>query len=50
MTAPADAVARFGELAREAATPISDQRGTAEFRRHAVQVVATRALKRSLAA
>jgi CO/xanthine dehydrogenase FAD-binding subunit len=50
MTAPADAVTRFGELAREAATPISDQRGTAEFRRHAVQVVATRALKRSLAA
>ena len=48
LTAPADAVARFGELAREAATPISDQRGTAEFRRHAVQVVATRALKRSL--
>jgi CO/xanthine dehydrogenase FAD-binding subunit len=50
MTAPPDAVRRFGELAREAATPISDQRGTAEFRRHAVQVVATRALKRSLAA
>src|SRR6266508_1234640 len=42
MTAPPDAVARFGELAREAATPISDQRGTAEFRRHAVQVVAFR--------
>jgi CO/xanthine dehydrogenase FAD-binding subunit len=50
MTAPPDAVARFGELARDAATPISDQRGTAEFRRHAVGVVATRALKRSLAA
>jgi CO/xanthine dehydrogenase FAD-binding subunit len=50
MTAPPDAVRRFGELAREAATPISDQRGTAEFRRHAVGVVATRALKRSLAA
>jgi CO/xanthine dehydrogenase FAD-binding subunit len=50
MTAPPDAVRRFGELAREAATPISDQRGTAEFRRHAVQVVATRALKSSLAA
>lgn len=50
MTAPPDAVRRFGELAREAAIPISDQRGTAEFRRHAVQVVATRALKRSLAA
>jgi CO/xanthine dehydrogenase FAD-binding subunit len=39
-----------GAVAREAATPISDQRGTAEFRRHAVQVVATRALQRSLAA
>jgi CO/xanthine dehydrogenase FAD-binding subunit len=50
MTAPDDAVRRFGELAREAASPISDQRGTAEFRRHAVGVVATRALKRSLAA
>ena len=50
MTAPPEAVARFGELAREAATPITDQRGTAEFRRHAVQVVATRALQRSLAA
>ena len=35
LTAPPQAVARFGELAREAATPISDQRGTAEFRRHA---------------
>jgi CO/xanthine dehydrogenase FAD-binding subunit len=50
LTAPADAVERFGELAREAADPISDQRGTAEFRRHAVGVVATRALRRSLAA
>jgi CO/xanthine dehydrogenase FAD-binding subunit len=50
LTAPADALARFGELAREATDPISDQRGTAEFRRHAVGVVATRALRRSLAA
>ena len=50
LTAPADAVARFGELAREATDPISDQRGTAAFRRHAVEVVATRALQRSLAA
>jgi CO/xanthine dehydrogenase FAD-binding subunit len=50
LTAPPDAVTRFGELAREAADPISDQRGTAEFRRHAVGVVATRALRRSLAA
>ena len=50
LSAPADAVERFGELAREAADPISDQRGTASFRRHAVGVVATRALRRSLAA
>jgi CO/xanthine dehydrogenase FAD-binding subunit len=50
MTASPDAVARFGELAREAATPISDQRGTASYRRHAVEVIATRALQRSLAA
>ncbi|HET7519502.1 MAG TPA: FAD binding domain-containing protein [Actinomycetes bacterium] len=50
LTAPADAVVRFGELARDAASPISDQRGTAAFRRHAVGVVATRALQRSLAA
>jgi CO/xanthine dehydrogenase FAD-binding subunit len=50
LTAPAGAIARFGELAREAASPISDQRATASFRRHAVGVVATRALHRSLAA
>jgi CO/xanthine dehydrogenase FAD-binding subunit len=50
LTAPAEAVARFGELAREATDPISDQRATAAFRRHAVGVVATRALQRSLAA
>jgi CO/xanthine dehydrogenase FAD-binding subunit len=50
MTASPAAVARFGELAREAASPITDQRGTAEFRSHAVQVVASRALARSLAA
>ena len=50
LTAPADAIARFGELARDAASPISDQRGTAAFRHHAVGVVATRALQRSLAA
>jgi CO/xanthine dehydrogenase FAD-binding subunit len=50
MTAPPEAVRRFGELARDAASPISDQRATASFRRHAVGVVATRALQRSLAA
>ncbi|MGH8775727.1 MAG: FAD binding domain-containing protein [Jiangellaceae bacterium] len=50
MSAPPAAAARFGELARRAATPISDQRGTADYRSHAVGVIATRALQRSLAA
>jgi len=50
MSAPSAAVARFGELARQAATPISDQRGTAAYRSHAVGVIATRALQRSLEA
>ncbi len=44
------AIQRFGELAAAAARPISDQRGTAEYRRHAVKVITTRALERSLAA
>ena len=39
----------FGELAAAAAQPITDHRSTAEYRRHAVQVIATRALERSLA-
>jgi CO/xanthine dehydrogenase FAD-binding subunit len=50
MSAPPEAVVRFGELARWAATPISDQRGTADYRSHAVGVIASRALERSLAA
>lgn len=50
MSAPPAAAARFGELARQAATPISDQRGTADYRSHAIGVIATRALQRSLAA
>jgi CO/xanthine dehydrogenase FAD-binding subunit len=48
LRAPADAIARFGELAAAAADPITDHRGTAEFRRHAVKVTAARALERSL--
>jgi CO/xanthine dehydrogenase FAD-binding subunit len=44
------AIQRFGELAAGAARPITDQRGTAEYRRHAVKVITTRALERSLAA
>lgn len=37
-------VARFGELASQAARPIDDVRGTASYRRHAVAVMARRTL------
>jgi CO/xanthine dehydrogenase FAD-binding subunit len=41
----ADAViARFGELAALAAQPIDDVRGTADYRRHAISVMARRTL------
>lgn len=46
--APAAATRRFGELAAAAATPITDHRGTAEYRRHSVAIMAQRALSRSL--
>jgi len=36
---------RFGELAASAAVPISDVRGTAAYRRHAVAVLARRTLR-----
>ena len=49
LSAPPAAVARFGELVRDAVRPISDHRGTAAYRSRAVQVIATRALERSLA-
>jgi CO/xanthine dehydrogenase FAD-binding subunit len=48
LSAPSAAVARFGELVRDAVRPISDHRGTAAYRSRAVQVIATRALERSL--
>ena len=49
LSAPVESVVRFGELVREAVRPISDHRGTAAYRSRAVQVIATRALERSLA-
>lgn len=48
LTAADDAIERFGELAAAASRPITDHRSTAEYRRHAVKVIATRALRRSL--
>jgi CO/xanthine dehydrogenase FAD-binding subunit len=41
---PDVALARFGELAGQAARPIDDVRGTADYRRHAVGVLARRTL------
>ena len=39
-----DVFARAGELARNVATPISDMRGTAEYRMHLVGVLIKRTL------
>ncbi|WP_150239796.1 FAD binding domain-containing protein [Nocardiopsis quinghaiensis] len=41
-------VRRFGELVAAAARPIDDQRGSAEYRRHALAVMARRALSWSV--
>jgi CO/xanthine dehydrogenase FAD-binding subunit len=44
-----DVIERFGELVTEAANPIDDVRGTSVYRRHAVGVMARRALGWALA-
>jgi CO/xanthine dehydrogenase FAD-binding subunit len=41
---PDTVLARFGELVGEAAKPIDDVRGTADYRRHALSVLARRTL------
>jgi len=48
--APLDDVDTFPDRVAEAASPIDDVRGTAAYRRHALRVLAQRALARCLAA
>jgi CO/xanthine dehydrogenase FAD-binding subunit len=49
VTAPRDEADSFAERVAAAALPIDDVRGTESYRRHALQVLTTRALKRVLA-
>jgi CO/xanthine dehydrogenase FAD-binding subunit len=48
VTAPRDESATFAERVADAASPIDDVRGTERYRRHALRVLADRALKRVL--
>ena len=48
VTAPREDASSFPELVAEAAAPIDDVRGTAAYRRHALLVLARRALERTL--
>jgi CO/xanthine dehydrogenase FAD-binding subunit len=49
VVAPRDDAATFAERVAVAASPIDDVRGTERYRRHAIRVLAERALKRVLA-
>ena len=49
VTAPRSEAASFAELVVEASSPIDDVRGSAAYRRHALRVLAARALERTLA-
>ncbi len=48
MRAPREAVERFGELVSAASRPITDHRSSAEYRRHAVGVLAKRLVRRAV--
>ena len=50
VSAPIAEVDAFPEQVAEAASPIDDVRGTAAYRRHALRVLTSRALKRCLVA
>jgi CO/xanthine dehydrogenase FAD-binding subunit len=47
---PDEAIGAFGHACAEAARPITDHRSTADYRRHAVGVLAARSLRRCLSA
>jgi CO/xanthine dehydrogenase FAD-binding subunit len=46
-TIAADAAAEFGRLAADASSPIDDHRSTAAYRRHSIDVLARRLLRRA---